>query len=723
MTQHAITAVSRKAGQLDLFTVRDDGRVWTAWWNGGGWSDWVAIGGFFPPGARVAAVARTADNLDLFVCGNDGRVYTAWWFEGGGWSGAADNWRSIGGFFPPGAPVAATTRAAGNLDLFICGNDGRVYTSWWYDGQEWSGLNDSWASVGGFFPPGAPVAAVARSPRNLDLFITGNDGRVWTSWWYEGAPDWWSGVHDNWMSVGGFFPVGAPVAAVSRAEGNLDLFVCGNDGRVYTAWWTGAGGWSGMADNWMSVGGFFPVGAPVAAVSRAEGNLDLFVCGNDGRVYTAWWTGAGGWSGMADNWMSVGGYFPVAAPLAAVARASGNLDLFVIGNDLAAYTSWWFDGAPGWSGAADNWMLLDRMHQRVFGGQITSGGLAALGGWDELTIFDDGGTRFRGHAHDSGADGYDFGVSAVLGDRAGHAVAVAHHGHVGGTFTSGSRDHDWDERYPVNEIVRAHYAAFANGDVTFSTNYSSDLGSAVENTLGFLTKWLVGSTPLGAAIGLVVFVGVEVGSLISTGSLVPGARVVGGVLWLAGPSNTLIALAAEGIASAGSRERELTQDEYDFADHAVFQGTLPPRDRIVLTDTIGGNDRAFTFPRFDGKITVNMGAACYDDPRTYRVDHPDPRKKRVYGETFVHELVHAWQIQHAPTDLGLLADALASKVCEATGGDPYEYGAAGPAFSEFNLEQQASIVAGWFAGRQGAALDPAGPYFRYVAQNIRTGQA
>jgi hypothetical protein len=47
-------------------------------------------------------------------------------------------------------------------------------------------------------------------------------------------------------------------------------------------------------------------------------------------------------------------------------------------------------------------------------------------------------------------------------------------------------------------------------------------------------------------------------SLISTGSLVPGARVVEGVLWMAGPANALFALAGEGIASLGSRTREIS---------------------------------------------------------------------------------------------------------------------------------------------------------------------
>ena len=243
------------------------------------------------PGAPVTAVSRNPNQLDLFVVGNDGRVYTSWWSTGGDWSGVQSNWRSIGGFFPVGAHISAIARTPNNLDLFVVGNDGRVYTSWWYAGSDWSGINDNWRSIGGFFPAGAPLSATSRSANNLDVFVTGNDGRVYTSWWYAGSD--WSGINNNWRSLGGFFPAGAPVAAVARTPNNLDLFITGNDGRVYTSWWYAGSDWSGINNNWRSLGGFFPAGAPVAAVSRNPNQLDLFITGNDGRVYTSWWSAGG----------------------------------------------------------------------------------------------------------------------------------------------------------------------------------------------------------------------------------------------------------------------------------------------------------------------------------------------------------------------------------------------------------------------------------------------
>ena len=359
-----------------------------------------------------------------------------------------------------------------------------------------------------------------------------------------------------------------------------------------------------------------------------------------------------------------------------------------------------------------------------FSGSIVSGGLAALGGSVEVTIDSTGFTQWRGHAHDSGADGYDFGVTAVLSNRLGKAIAFAHYGHVGGTFTSGSRNHDWDEPHPPQGWIAQQYSNFEHGDFQVYTEYTSDIASTLESAMGAIGRFLIGSTPLGVALGVIVFVGTEVGSLISTGSLVPGARIIQGVLWLAGPSNILLALAAEGIASAGSRTRELTDEEYRWANDEVYSGTLPPKDRIVLTDTIGAQNRAFTFPRFDGKITLNMGPDVFDDPRNSRVNEQDGDGWTIRrGEVFIHELAHAWQIAHTPIDLVFIADALATTACQVTGHNPYHYGPAGPAYSSFNIEQQAQIVNEWFSGKKtGSVKDENSPYYQYIIRNIRTGQ-
>ena len=176
-------------------------------------------------------------------------------------------------------------------------------------GSDWSGVNNNWRPIGGFFPPGTLVTVVSRNQDQLDLFVVGYDGVVYTAWWTLGSD--WSGVDNNWRPIGGFFPINARIAPVSRHEDQLDLFVTGNDGVVYTSWWTAGSDWSGINNNWRPIGGFFPVGAPLSAVSRFRDQLDVFVVGNDGVTYTSWWTLGNDWSGVNNNWRPIGGYFPV----------------------------------------------------------------------------------------------------------------------------------------------------------------------------------------------------------------------------------------------------------------------------------------------------------------------------------------------------------------------------------------------------------------------------
>lgn len=376
--------------------------------------------------------------------------------------------------------------------------------------------------------------------------------------------------------------------------------------------------------------------------------------------------------------------------------------------------------------------LLSQMYSGKFGpivfkSPILTGGLAALGGEVEVIINNDGSLRWKGYAKNTGVDGYDFHISALIRPSSGSSIAFAHSGHIPGKavpFLGDDIVRPWDESRPPSPPIVNSLSAYTNAHFETHLEYSSDIGSTFESLANWLIKFSVGT--LLSPVGVIVFVGVEIGSLISTGSLVPGARVIEGVLWMAGPSNTLLAIAAEGIASAGSRTRKLSKMEYDWANAEVFEGALPPIDKIVLTDTIGGGGRAFTFPRFDGKITLNMGADSFEDPRKHGINN-----KRKLGEVFIHELVHACQIHYSKMDIVLLADALASKVCEASHGEhaPYVYGLAGPAYSDYNLEQQAKIVSDWFAGNNPSgtnqttkAKDINSPYFRYINENVRLGR-
>lgn len=342
-----ITAISRNAKRIDLFVTGLNGHVYTSSYSAGGdWtgigSKWEDIGGVFSSGAPLAAVSRNPKQIDLFVTGLNGHVYTSFSANGGGWSGVGDKWLDIGGVFPVAAPLAVLSRNPNQMDVFVTGNDGHVYTSWYIDGSDWSGLGDKWLDIGGVFPVGAPLAAVSRHPNQMDVFVTGNDGHVYNSFFLDGGA--WSGVGDKWRDIGGVFQPAAPVAAISRNPSQIDLFITGQQGDVYTSWYIDGSDWSGLGDNWLDIGGVFPSAAPVSAVTRDPHRMDLFITGNDGVVYTSWFNDGGDWSGLGNQWRTVGGTFPAGAPLAALSRTPDRLDVFVTGNDGIVYTSTSADG-------------------------------------------------------------------------------------------------------------------------------------------------------------------------------------------------------------------------------------------------------------------------------------------------------------------------------------------------------------------------------------------
>lgn len=711
-----IACVSRNPLQLDLFAVGEDGRAYSVWRNKR-WEDYFQVGTkTFPPLTPIAGQSRNDDQMDIFAVGEDGGLWSAWWH--GEWH----DWFRIGQqVLPARAHVATLTRDPDYMDVFVVGDDGVVRSVWWHG--EW---RDWFTLPGAVFPKGAPLAALCRNSDHMEVWAVGVDGVV------RGA--WWNGEWHNWYELPGkTFPPGTAITAVSRNDDAMEIWAVDGDGQVWGAWWDGD--WH----DWYRLEGHtFPGGAPVTAVSRESSHMEVFGVDTNGELWGRWWDGQ--WR----DWFRVGdGTLPQGTPLAAVARAPFPMggvyfmDVFGVGADAGIHTAMW---APG------GWRRWHRIPVAVlkFQQPIESGGAAALGGWAGVNISYDGQIQWHGHAHDSGADGYDFGVAFYVrsGDQ---LVALSHNGSVGGTVTSGSRDHDWEEIHPRNDLVLSHLANYATAQASMNMQYTSHIGQTLEGVVSFALKWFIGGSVAGSVTGLVVFIGVEIGSLIATGSLEPGAVALEGVLWMAGPSNSLLAIAAGAIAEVGHRFRELHQEEYDFAKATVFGDTLPPREKILLTDTVGtrgssGYPRPFTVPGVRDKILINMGEEGFDDPLAFGVNdvaHKQgrPNQNVARGEIFIHELVHAWQIHRTAFSVSLLLDALSAQWSNETGGHPYEYGPAGPVFADLGIEQQAQIVCDWYgrhvnwaqtSGYQATGLDTQtalnDPYYRYIAGNIRVGK-
>jgi proteasome lid subunit RPN8/RPN11 len=302
---------------------------------------------------EVTVVSRAPGNLDLFVIGFDNAVWSTFWNETIGWN--PGGWFQIHPetvFDHTKQKISVVSRVPGNLDLFVIGFDNAVWSTYWNDAGGWAG---GWFQIHPetvFDHTSQQLSVVSRAPGNLDLFVIGFDNAVWSTYWNDdgGWAGGWFQIHPETV----FDHTKQQVIAVSRAAGNLDLFVIGYDNAVWSTYWNNAGGWAG---GWFQIHPetvFDHTSQQLSVVSRAPGNLDLFVIGFDNVVWTTFWNDAAGWN--QGGWFQL---FPETffdhtnQEVSAVSRSAGNLDLFVIGFNNAVWSTFWNDKV-GWNPGPGN---------------------------------------------------------------------------------------------------------------------------------------------------------------------------------------------------------------------------------------------------------------------------------------------------------------------------------------------------------------------------------
>jgi hypothetical protein len=399
-------------------------------------------------------------------------------------------------------------------------------------------------------------------------------------------------------------------------------------------------------------------------------------------------------------------------------------------------------GLGGVVGLAPVFSVLDMIRRLElpvsFHADVTTPSGTALGGTVDLTLSSDGHYTFNVHMHDSGWDPYDFRVRAAVTTPGGIILIFQASGHTDGTGSNlgGTIHRDFDHNEAdVNPLIKSNWLDVRAGKMDVSKSYE-DAGvlSTLEDIAKDLLSFLVADVTLGAGLALVITVSYEVSkaanwNFAGTGGLV-GVLVAGGVVWTFGPSAILAAVvagvAAGAVTDALIKHRQLRQDEYDFA-YQVFMGTLPPIEKIYVTNLSHDGGLKYTWPNVDGNILLNLGDA-FDDPVHHAEgSSPNPGDRYVTrGQVLIHELTHAWQIARFNFVPGLVCK-------EVTGGASYVPGPSdGKWPDDFGLEQQAAVVDRWFGmyaygwtdvadmknklNSQAALKDP---YFHYIANNIR----
>jgi hypothetical protein len=352
----------------------------------------------------------------------------------------------------------------------------------------------------------------------------------------------------------------------------------------------------------------------------------------------------------------------------------------------------------------------------------------ALGGEVRITLSSDGNYRFSGSMRATGFPSFSFRVGMVVRSGSGQVmVAAQHDGKVFGTDTPGDREDRWDQ--PGGDLERMRRIREVWPDIsrgTQSVHHTHELGGVlgvVSDLVTAAVELFVVAETLGVVPAMCFLVGSElddVGAQLPGLGGVAGLVIVGGSVFIFGPGAfapaIVLGVAVGAVIDLMVQLRPLSFDEKAFASK-VF-GTSLDFDRIRLTNLSGIGTRAFTMPALDGSILLNIGNAMSFPMGAVFPNYPKP------GQILIHELTHAWQIQHSTFVPGWLCEGI---LTQSTQSKPYRYGPPGPPFGSFTIESQAAIVDQWFGGT-GAQAGPTmmnenSPYFPYITDNIRLGQA
>jgi hypothetical protein len=349
-------------GRLDVFAVgsdHDGGQsLWHRWQTTSvnGWSDWFSHGA--PPDAAglrwSPTVAAGADgHLEVFVVGDDlqpdglgsgGALHTTSQTTR---NGGLAHWRS----YPTGGPnlfgsPAVVRSADAHLEVFALGDDGALWHMWQTaPNNDWS----QWVSHGaprGLLLNSAPSVAAWEDGR-LDVFMVTQEAVLWHI-----AKTAVNGGWSDWISHGSpsgvlFGSDSTPVVTRS-ADGCLEVFVVGNDGRLWQMWQSASNGdWSGWRPHDAPSGMKFLRLRPAVA-SGLDGRLELFLVADDASLWHLRLTGS---NDASSHWFSHGA--PAVAGLVgspAVARdAHGEIQVFVTGTDGALWQMSQAGPSGGWS--------------------------------------------------------------------------------------------------------------------------------------------------------------------------------------------------------------------------------------------------------------------------------------------------------------------------------------------------------------------------------------
>jgi hypothetical protein len=371
-----ISPVSRDRNILDLYLTDNNGAVLNAgWWAQG--DQWhtgypVTATSFAKPGTPIAALSRLPTVVDLFATRSDGSVWdAAYWVQGSsgsrpfGWHDGYPIPGAKAGTVKPGTPVTALARMPTVVDLFAVRADGALWNvGRWADGIQGPGpfgWNEGYPIPGasaGYSSPGSCVAALARTPNIVDLYLVRSDGSVWNGGrWSNGTPGpgpfgWNPGYAIPGAGSGYSLPGSCPVA-IARTPDIVDLYAIRANGSVWNAgWWDarnpgpGPFGWHAGYEIAGAGPGFAAPGARLSIVIRDPNHVDLYVVRPSGELWNVgWWAadnpGSGPFGWHSGYRIGLNSHVDPNAVVAGLSRNPSHTDLFVAAKNGQVWNVWW----------------------------------------------------------------------------------------------------------------------------------------------------------------------------------------------------------------------------------------------------------------------------------------------------------------------------------------------------------------------------------------------
>lgn len=358
----AISAVSSIPGGASVFTVGDEGNIWSFYYDprvaNPHWTHAFRLSQTrMSASLDVTALSTFSGSVSLFTVAGDGSVWST--FFDPRYNARWEAWFSLGGAgvigrqkvpFPAAirkkSKVSAVSTVTGGVSLFVVGKDGAVWSAF-YDPRAEKPFWSDWFSLGGGVKPGTSVQALSTVEGGTSIFVVGHDGGVWSKYFDPriANPKW-----SDWFSLGGQVRPGSDIAAISTKPDGVSLFVVGLDNSVFTNFFDPqlpGKQWSG----WVSLGGQVFRKAGVSAASAARGGTSLFVVGLDQAVWSKYYDPQvvpPKWS----DWFSLGGEVKGSENLiTAISTVEGGVSLFAKREDGYVQSAF-FDprqGSPKWS--------------------------------------------------------------------------------------------------------------------------------------------------------------------------------------------------------------------------------------------------------------------------------------------------------------------------------------------------------------------------------------